>query len=249
MEKLLTDDAFINVREVDKSYRRGSEIIQVFKGLNLGIEEADFVAIMGPSGSGKTTLLNLVGGLDRADSGSISVGGQPLTHLSTGKLANWRAAHVGLVFQSYNLLDGLSAARNVELPLLVTRIRRKERSQRVRAMLEAVGLTDRYKHKPNELSGGQRQRVAIARALISDPDVLLCDEPTGDLDRHTADQVLGLLRELNEQRGKTILMVTHDPLAAAHAKHIIHVDKGTVVDARLQEFAETRLDTPSLVGG
>src|SRR5450432_1092514 len=148
MEKLLTDDAFINVREVDKSYRRGSEIIQVFKGLNLGIEEADFVAIMGPSGSGKTTLLNLVGGLDRADSGSISVGGQPLTHLSTGKLANWRAAHVGLVFQSYNLLDGLSAARNVELPLLVTRIRRKERSQRVRAMLEAVGLTDRYKHKP-----------------------------------------------------------------------------------------------------
>lgn len=226
---------FIRFMNVSKSYRRGGESINVFNDLNLEIRESDFVAIMGPSGSGKTTLLNLVGGLDRADHGSISVGGNDLCEMRPGALASWRAAHVGFVFQSYNLLDGLSAARNVELPLLVTRMSGAERARRVRAVLDVVGLTERARHKPSQLSGGQQQRVAIARALISDPDVLLCDEPTGDLDRETADQVLNLLRELHVARGKSILMVTHDPLAAAYAARTVHVDKGHVLSGQMAQ--------------
>lgn len=229
----MNQTGFIRFAKVRKSYRRGSENINVFSDLNLEIRESDFVAVMGPSGSGKTTLLNLAGGLDRADQGSISVGGNDLCKMGSGALANWRAAHVGFVFQSYNLLDGLSAARNVELPLLVTRMSGAERTKRVRAVLEVVGLSERARHKPSQLSGGQQQRVAIARALISDPDVLLCDEPTGDLDRETADQILNLLRELNASRGKSILMVTHDPLAAAYATRTIHVDKGLVLNSEM----------------
>jgi len=223
--------AFISLRRVCKSYQRGSEKIRVLNELDLDIRQGEFVAIMGPSGSGKTTLLNLLGGLDRPDTGTIRTGGHELNRMGVSALAKWRAEHVGFVFQSYNLLEGLSAARNVELPLLVTRMSGTERAQRVKAALEVVGLSERHKHKPNQLSGGQQQRVAIARALISDPDVLLCDEPTGDLDRETANQVLKLLHQLNEARGKTILMVTHDPLAAAFANHIIHVDKGAILSA------------------
>lgn len=230
-ENQVLPNPFIKLKQISKSYRRGNEKIEVLKSLDLEFQRGDFVAIMGPSGSGKTTLLNLLGGLDRADSGSIVVGEHSLHKLNTGELARWRAEHVGFVFQSYNLLDGLSAARNVELPLLVTRMSGAERAKRVKDVLEVVGLSDRHKHKPAQLSGGQQQRVAVARALISDPDVLLCDEPTGDLDRETADQVLGLMRDLNELRGKTILMVTHDPLAAAFAKRTVRVDKGLIIGA------------------
>jgi putative ABC transport system ATP-binding protein len=196
----------------------------------LEIPQQDFVAIMGPSGSGKTTLLNLIGGLDKPSSGQIYVAGERIDTLSNTALAHWRARHVGFIFQFYNLMPTLSAARNVELPLLLTSLSGRERKQKVAVALDLVGLTDRAKHKPGELSGGQQQRVAIARALIADPTLLVCDEPTGDLDRHTAEEILSLLQILNRQYAKTVIMVTHDPKAASYAARQLHVDKGQLVN-------------------
>ena len=220
--------AVVEMKNVVKRYTRGKQQVEVLHGLDLTIESGEFLALMGPSGSGKTTLLNLIGGLDRPDAGELIVAGERLDQLSSGQLARWRARHVGFVFQFYNLLPVLSAERNVEVPLLLTRLSRAERKQRVRAALDLVGLADRASHKPSELSGGQQQRVAIARALIADPTLLVCDEPTGDLDRENAEEILGLLEILNRKQGKTIIMVTHDPLAAAHASRRLHVDKGTL---------------------
>jgi putative ABC transport system ATP-binding protein len=222
--------AKISLQEVVKRYHRGSETLEVLHHLNLDVEAGDFLALMGPSGSGKTTLLNLIGGLDRADEGSILVDGKRIDRLSGNELADWRARHVGVVFQFYNLMPMLTAARNVELPLLLTPLGRDERRVRVAAVLDIVGLSARALHKPPQLSGGEQQRVAIARALVADPDMLVCDEPTGDLDRRTADDILGLLQLLN-RRGKTIVMVTHDARAADHAGHVLHLDKGTLVEA------------------
>jgi putative ABC transport system ATP-binding protein len=216
----------VSMSHVEKTYRRGSEVITVLNDLNLEIASGEFLAITGPSGSGKSTLLNLIGGLDRPGSGEISVCGQRIDALSGGQLAHFRAAHIGFVFQFYHLMPNLSAARNVELPLLLTHLGAAERKRNVQIALQLVGLADRATHKPSELSGGQQQRVAIARAIIADPQLLVCDEPTGDLDRHTADEILLLLRELNEQHGKTIVMVTHDEKAAGYARRRIHVDKG-----------------------
>ncbi len=220
----------IELREVSKHYVRGKQKVEVLQRLSLDINDGDFLALMGPSGSGKTTLLNLIGGLDRASQGSVIVAGQPLEKLSSGGLAAWRARNVGFVFQFYNLLPVLSAARNVELPLLLTRLNAAQRARHVLAALNVVGLADRAQHKPSELSGGQAQRVAIARALVADPTLLICDEPTGDLDRKTADEILGLLRELSRDYGKTIVMVTHDPKAAEYATHQLHLDKGALVE-------------------
>ncbi|MGQ0700842.1 MAG: ABC transporter ATP-binding protein [Panacagrimonas sp.] len=222
----------IELQDVSKHYVRGKQKIEVLQKLSLSIAQGDFLALMGPSGSGKTTLLNLIGGLDRASSGSVNVAGQALEKLSSGGLASWRARHVGFVFQFYNLLPVLSAARNVELPLLLTRLSAAQRTKHVETALKVVGLADRAKHKPSELSGGQAQRVAIARALVADPTLLVCDEPTGDLDRKTADEILGLLQELNRNHGKTIVMVTHDPKAADFATHQLHLDKGALVEAQ-----------------
>jgi len=216
----------VELKNVVKRYTRGKQQVEVLHGLDLSIESGEFVALMGPSGSGKTTLLNLIGGLDRPDEGEVIVAGERLDKLSSGQLAHWRSRHVGFVFQFYNLLPVLSAERNVEVPLLLTKLSRSQRKQNVRAALELVGLADRAKHKPAELSGGQQQRVAIARALIADPTLLVCDEPTGDLDRENAEEILNLLEILNRKQGKTIIMVTHDPLAAAHASRRLHVDKG-----------------------
>jgi putative ABC transport system ATP-binding protein len=204
-------------------------VVQVLQRLNLEIEQGDFLALMGPSGSGKSTLLNLIGGLDRATSGSIEVAGRDISSLSEAALGRWRADNVGFVFQMYNLLPVLSAQRNVELPLLLTKLSASERKQRALAALQLVGLSDRAKHKPRELSGGQEQRVGIARAIVSDPTLLLCDEPTGDLDRKAGDEVLDLLQALNQHQGKTIIMVTHDPRAAERAKRTLHLDKGQLV--------------------
>lgn len=220
----------IEVRGVSKHYVRGKQRVEVLHDLSMSVNEGDFLALMGPSGSGKTTLLNLLGGLDRASKGSVIVAGQALEKLSSGGLANWRAHHVGFVFQFYNLLPVLSAARNVELPLLLTKLTAAQRARHVETALRIVGLADRAKHKPSELSGGQAQRVAIARALVADPALLVCDEPTGDLDRKTADEVLGFLRELSRTHGKTIVMVTHDPKAAEYATHQLHLDKGQLVE-------------------
>ncbi len=216
----------VSLVDVVKRYRRGRESVEVLRGLHLDIDGGEFVAIMGPSGSGKSTLLNLIGGLDRPDSGSITVAGQHIERMSGGELARWRAGNVGFVFQFYNLMPALSAAANVELPLLLLPFSRAQRRQRVAAALEIVGLADRARHKPSELSGGQQQRVAIARALVSDPPILVCDEPTGDLDRDTANEVLDLLRALSQQHRKTIVMVTHDQKAADTATRQLHVDKG-----------------------
>ena len=216
---------------VDKTYKRGKETINVLHDLNLEIAAGEFLAITGPSGSGKSTLLNLIGGLDRPSAGEITVSGERIDHMSGGELAHFRAQHVGFVFQFYNLMPNLSAARNVELPLLLTHLNAAERKRNVEVALQLVGLSDRARHKPSELSGGQQQRVAIARAIIADPQILVCDEPTGDLDRHTADDILGLLRELNEKHGKTIVMVTHDQKAADYARRQIHVDKGQLAGA------------------
>jgi putative ABC transport system ATP-binding protein len=216
----------VRVRGVAKDYKRGVETVHVLQALDLDIQEGDFLALMGPSGSGKSTLLNLIGGLDRPSKGEIEVAGQRIDSMGDGALARWRANHVGFVFQMYNLLPVLSAERNVELPLLLTRLSRAERRKRVAAALALVGLQDRAKHKPRELSGGQEQRVGIARAIVSDPTLLLCDEPTGDLDRKSGDEVLNLLQALNEQHGKTVIMVTHDPHAAARASHTLHLTKG-----------------------
>src|SRR5580704_13431629 len=213
---------------VSKAYLRGRESVLVLSDFNLEIPQQDFVAIMGPSGSGKTTLLNLIGGLDKPSSGQIYVAGERIDALSNAELAHWRARHVGFIFQFYNLMPTLSAARNVELPLLLTSLSGRERKQKVAVALDLVGLTDRAKHKPGELSGGQQQRVAIARALIADPTLLVCDEPTGDLDRQTAEEILQLLTILNQKQGKTIIVVTHDPRAAAYATRVLHMDKGTL---------------------
>jgi putative ABC transport system ATP-binding protein len=223
--------AIVEVANVSKTYVRGRESLTVLDGIDLAIERGDFVALMGPSGSGKTTLLNLIGGIDKPTSGSVEVAGQRLDLLSSKALAAWRAAHIGFVFQFYNLLPVLTAERNVELPLLLTNLSRAQRRKNAGTALEIVGLADRAGHRPGELSGGQQQRVAIARAIVADPDLLVCDEPTGDLDRNTADDILNLLELLNREHGKTIVMVTHDPKAAQHARHILHLDKGRLVAA------------------
>jgi putative ABC transport system ATP-binding protein len=221
----------VSLIDVVKRYQRGKQSVEVLHGVNLSIEQGEFLALMGPSGSGKTTLLNLIAGLDQPTAGEVTVAGERIDRLSGGKLAKWRARHIGFVFQFYNLLPVLTAARNVEVPLLLTNLSSKQRKQNVRAVLELVGLADRATHKPSELSGGQQQRVSIARALVADPTLLVCDEPTGDLDRENAEEILRLLQMLNRQQGKTIIMVTHDPLAADHATRILHVDKGRLVDS------------------
>jgi putative ABC transport system ATP-binding protein len=216
----------VGIRDLVKEYRRGAEVVRVLDGLSLEIAAGDFVALMGPSGSGKSTLLNLIGGIDRPTSGVLEVDGLRVDTLSDGALARWRADHVGFVFQMYNLLPVLSAERNVELPLLLKDLSRDQRARRVAAALKLVGLSDRAKHRPRELSGGQEQRVGIARAIVTDPTLLLCDEPTGDLDRKSGDEILDLLQALNREYGKTIIMVTHDPHAAERSNRTIHLDKG-----------------------
>lgn len=218
----------VKLQGVTKTYQRGRQQVEVLHGIDLDIADGDFVALMGPSGSGKTTLLNLIGGLDSPTAGSVEVAGRRLDSLSGGELSRWRAANVGFVFQFYNLLPMLSAQRNVELPLLLTSLTGAERRRRALIALELVGLAARARHRPGELSGGEEQRVAIARAVVSDPRLLVCDEPTGDLDRHTADEILSLLQRLNRDHGKTIVMVTHDPKAAEFAKRQVHLDKGTL---------------------
>ena len=223
--------SLIQVRGLDKTYRRGNEDIDVLQGLNLDVDKGDFVAFMGPSGSGKTTLLNLLGGLDVPTRGTISVAGDEITHMSRGKLTEWRARHVGFIFQMYNLIPVLTAFQNVELPLLLTKLSKAERRKHVETALALVGLTDRMHHYPRQLSGGQEQRVTIARAIVSDPTFLLCDEPTGDLDRKSADEVMALIAELVGQYNKTVLMVTHDPLVSSRAHTILHLDKGVLVEA------------------
>ncbi len=227
----------ISVRKLNKVYRRGSETIEVLQGLDLDVEQGDFVAFMGPSGSGKTTLLNLLGGLDTPTSGSVTVGGDEITHMSGGKLAAWRARHVGFIFQMYNLIPVLTAAGNVELPLLLTRLSKAQRRRHVETALTLVGLADRMNHFPRQLSGGQEQRVAIARAIVTDPSFLLCDEPTGDLDRAAAGEILDLVTSLVRDHGKTVLMVTHDPLAAERADVVLHLDKGVLVEAAAKAAA------------
>jgi putative ABC transport system ATP-binding protein len=223
-------DAIVRIRDLVKEYRRGAETLRVLDGLSLEIARGDFVALMGPSGSGKSTLLNLIGGLDKPTAGTLEVDGLHIDQLDEGSLAHWRADHVGFVFQMYNLLPVLSAERNVELPLLLKDLSRDQRARRVAAALSLVGLSDRAKHRPRELSGGQEQRVGIARAIVTDPTLLLCDEPTGDLDRKSGDGILDLLQALNREQGKTIIMVTHDPHAAHRAHRTIHLDKGTLSD-------------------
>jgi putative ABC transport system ATP-binding protein len=223
--------SILSFKDVSKRYRRGQEEVAVLDHFSLEIAEKEFVAIMGPSGSGKTTLLNLIGGLDRPSKGQVTVAGERLDQMSGAGLAHWRARHIGFVFQLYNLMPTISAERNVELPLLLTRLSSRERMVKVAAALELVGLLDRSKHKPGELSGGQQQRVAIARAIIADPTILVCDEPTGDLDRHSAGEILALLTTLNRDYGKTIVMVTHDPKAAEFASRQLHIDKGQLIDA------------------
>jgi putative ABC transport system ATP-binding protein len=230
--------SLIQVRGINKTYQRGSEEIHVLQGLNLDVDAGDFVAFMGPSGSGKTTLLNLLGGLDLPTAGSVTVAGDEITHLSARQLTAWRARHVGFVFQLYNLIPVLTAFQNVELPLLLTRLSKKARRRHVEIALEVVGLADRLHHYPRQLSGGQEQRVGIARAIVADPTFLLCDEPTGDLDRHSADEILGLLSQLVQDYGKTALMVTHDPRAAERADAVVYLEKGVLVD--VAETGKTR---------
>ena len=221
--------ALVQIRDVHKHFTRGNERIDVLKGVNLDIPEGDFLALMGPSGSGKTTLLNLMGGLDNATGGSIEVGGSRIDKLGGGALANWRSRNIGFVFQLYNLLPVLTAERNVELPLLLTKLGGAERKKRVGIALKVVGLADRARHYPRQLSGGQEQRVGIARAIVNDPTLLLCDEPTGDLDRKAGDEILDLLQALNREHKKTIVMVTHDPRAAERANRTLHLEKGTLM--------------------
>ncbi len=221
--------ALIEIRDLSKVYTRGKQKLEVLHNINLDVNQGDFLALMGPSGSGKTTLLNLIGGLDVPSGGAITVGGERIDQLTGAALAKWRASKVGFVFQFYNLMPMLSALRNVELPLLLTKLSAAERKKRASIALQLVGLSDRATHKPTELSGGQQQRVSIARAIVSDPAMLVCDEPTGDLDRQSADDVLTLLQALNREHGKTIVMVTHDPRAAARASQTLHLDKGTLV--------------------
>ncbi len=219
-------EVLADLHKVSRIYQKGKETVEVLHELDMQIPAGDFIAIMGPSGSGKTTLLNMLGGLDRPTAGTVRVGDAELSSMSNSQLSRWRSTHVGFIFQFYNLLPVLTAQKNVELPLLLTKFGGKERAKRASIALDIVGLADRAKHYPRELSGGQEQRVAIARAIVSDPSLLLCDEPTGDLDRETADEILKLLQLLNEEHGKTIVMVTHDHLAADYAKRTLHVDKG-----------------------
>jgi putative ABC transport system ATP-binding protein len=220
----------VEIRKLSKVYERGKQKVEVLHNIDLDIAQGDFLALMGPSGSGKTTLLNLIGGLDSPTHGTLSVAGQRIDNLAQGALAKWRASNVGFVFQFYNLLPMLSAQKNVELPLLLTKLGAAQRKRNASIALELVGLNERGTHKPTELSGGQQQRVAIARAIVSDPTLLVCDEPTGDLDRQSAEDVLGLLQTLNRDHGKTIVMVTHDPKAAEYASHTLHLDKGSLVE-------------------
>ena len=220
----------VSIKSLTKAYKRGKQRVEVLHGIDLDIAAGDFVALMGPSGSGKTTLLNLIGGLDTPSTGAITVDGQRIDQMNGGELAKWRSANVGFVFQFYNLLPMLSALKNVELPLLLTSLSAAQRKRNAEIALQLVGLGERVHHKPKELSGGQEQRVAIARAIVSDPKLLVCDEPTGDLDRQTADEILRLLQTLNREHGKTIVMVTHDPKAAEYARRQLHLDKGTLVN-------------------
>ena len=221
-------DTLVSIRNLKKTYQRGPEKVEVLHGINLDIPKGDFVALMGPSGSGKTTLLNLIGGLDNPSDGEIEIENQRIDRMSAGQLSQWRSNHVGFVFQFYNLMPTLTAQKNVELPLLLTKLNAAQRKRNAEIALQLVGLAERGKHRPNELSGGQQQRVAIARAIVSDPTLLICDEPTGDLDRQSAEEILALLQSLNREHGKTIVMVTHDPKAADHARRTIHLDKGTL---------------------
>jgi putative ABC transport system ATP-binding protein len=220
----------IDIQNLAKTYERGKQKVEVLHHVNLAIAQGDFLALMGPSGSGKTTLLNLIGGLDSPSDGSLTVGGKRIDRMGESQLARWRAGNVGFVFQFYNLMPALTAQKNVELPLLLTRLSASQRKKNAGIALQLVGLADRASHKPSELSGGQQQRVAIARAIVSDPTLLVCDEPTGDLDRQSAEEVLTLLQRLNREHGKTIVMVTHDPKAAEYASHTLHLDKGTLVE-------------------
>lgn len=222
-------EILVDVKNLSKEYKRGGETLVVLDNLNLEIPKQDYLALMGPSGSGKSTLLNLIGGLDTPSNGSVSINGERIDKMNSRQLSNWRASNVGFIFQFYNLLPVLSAQKNIELPLLLTKLSSSQRKKHVETALSIVGLSDRASHKPSELSGGQQQRVAIARALVSDPDILVCDEPTGDLDRDTATEILNLLKSLNEDHGKTILMVTHDPAAAESAKRSLHLDKGKLI--------------------
>lgn len=224
-------EPLVKLRNIEKTYRKGKTLVPVLANLDLDIQRGEFLALMGPSGSGKTTLLNLLGGLDSPSAGELMIDGQRIDQFSSSQLTQWRASNVGFIFQFYNLMPVLTAERNVELPLLLTSLTSRERKLHVAAALELVGLADRAAHYPRELSGGQEQRVAIARALVSDPKLLLCDEPTGDLDRTTADEILSLLQELNREQQKTIVMVTHDPRAADHAKKILQLDKGSFASA------------------
>ena len=220
----------VEIRNLSKVYERGKQKVEVLHHIDLDIAKGDFLALMGPSGSGKTTLLNLIGGLDSPTQGTLAVDGVRIDSLGEAALAKWRSEHVGFVFQFYNLLPMLSAQKNVELPLLLTKLSAAQRRKNASIALQLVGLAERASHKPTELSGGQQQRVAIARAIVSDPDLLVCDEPTGDLDRQSAEEVLGLLQMLNREHGKTVIMVTHDPKAAEYARHTLHLDKGTLVE-------------------
>lgn len=224
----------VSLNSIVKRYRRGKQDVEVLHGLNLEIPKGEMLALMGPSGSGKSTLLNLIGGLDRPDQGSITISGERIDQFSNSSLTKWRARHVGFVFQFYNLMPMLTARQNIELPLLLTSLSKAERKKHVDAAVDVVGLADRATHKPTELSGGQQQRVAIARAIIADPTLLLCDEPTGDLDRASAVEILNLLQTLNRDHGKTIIMVTHDPMAAEYATRQLHVDKGTLIDSKAE---------------
>jgi len=230
-----TNNVLVRVSNVNKVFHRGSEEIHVLSGLHLEVPKGEFLALMGPSGSGKSTLLNLIGGLDRATRGSVEVGGARIDEMSDRGLAAWRARHVGLVFQFYNLLPVLTAERNIELPLLLTHLSKSERRKHVETALKVVGLTHRSKHYPRQLSGGEQQRTGIARAIVTDPTLLLCDEPTGDLDRKSGDEILGLLQALNREQGKTIVMVTHDPHASARASRIVYLNKGQLFSEKPQD--------------
>jgi putative ABC transport system ATP-binding protein len=227
----MTSELIVHASNVHKSFRRGSEQIDVLQGVNLEIPRGEFLALMGPSGSGKTTLLNLIGGLDTPSEGRIEVGSVDISRMGGAALARWRSRNIGFVFQLYNLLPVLTAERNVELPLLLTKLSRSQRRKHVEIALKVVGLSDRAKHYPRQLSGGQEQRVGIARAIVTDPTLLLCDEPTGDLDRKAGDEILDLLQALNREHGKTIIMVTHDPHAAERATHVLHLEKGLLMEA------------------
>ena len=222
--------AVVEIRNLDKKYYRGEEEIDVLRGLNLDVDAGEFIAFMGPSGSGKTTLLNLIGGLDTPTAGSVRIGGEEISSLSGRKLASWRARHIGFIFQMYNLIPVLTAYQNVQLPLLLTGLSKAERRKHVEAALNLVGLGDRMHHYPRQLSGGQEQRAAIARAIVADPKILLCDEPTGDLDRASGDEILDIISRLAKEYGKTIFLVTHDPVAAKRADTVLHLDKGTLLE-------------------